>query len=122
MVSGVVTKTAKSGSEKRPKKEPPNERRLLKLITGRRQTEWTGATRCPNEDDHSHNRESLTDRKRAFLFSFRLPCRPLAYPCDLKKLFAASLDARFFAIAACSRSISAFKSAMRSVSSSSDSK
>src|SRR5579862_6258042 len=22
-------------------------RRLLKLITGRRQTEWTGATRCP---------------------------------------------------------------------------
>jgi hypothetical protein len=26
-------------------------RRLLKLITGRRQTEWTGATRCPNEDD-----------------------------------------------------------------------
>jgi hypothetical protein len=22
----------------------------LKLITGRRQTEWTGATRCPNED------------------------------------------------------------------------
>src|SRR5881398_4223424 len=53
-------------------------RRLLKLITGRRQTEWTGATRCPNEDDHSHNRESLTDRKRAFLFSFRLPCRPLA--------------------------------------------
>src|SRR5256712_9673257 len=46
------------------KKEPPNERRLLKLITGRRQTEWTGATRCPNEDDHSHNRESLTDRKR----------------------------------------------------------
>src|SRR4051794_18996447 len=26
-------------------------RRLLKLITGRRQTEWTGATRCPNKDD-----------------------------------------------------------------------
>src|ERR1700712_126269 len=38
-------------------------RRLLKLITGRRQTEWTGATRCPNRDDLSHIRESLIDRK-----------------------------------------------------------
>src|SRR3954466_13828569 len=37
-------------------------RRLLKLITGRRQTEWTGATRCPNRDDLSHIRESLIDR------------------------------------------------------------
>src|SRR6266851_5462027 len=54
-------------------------RRLLKLITGRRQTEWTGATRCPNEDDQSHNRESLTDRKRTNFFSLHLPCRPLAY-------------------------------------------
>src|SRR5882724_8086095 len=53
-------------------------RRLLKLITGRRQTEWTGATRCPNEDGHSHNRESLIDRKRAIFFRLRLPCRPLA--------------------------------------------
>jgi hypothetical protein len=32
-----------------PKKEPPFPA-ALKLITGRRQTEWTGATRCPNED------------------------------------------------------------------------
>src|ERR1700741_3689820 len=40
-------------------------RRLLKLITGRRQTEWTGATRCPNEDADSHKRESLIVRKRA---------------------------------------------------------
>src|SRR5258705_9844284 len=46
-------------------------RRLLKLITGRRQTEWTGATRCPNEDDQSHNRESLTDRKRTIFFRLR---------------------------------------------------
>ncbi|HTF01261.1 MAG TPA: hypothetical protein VK621_21850, partial [Bradyrhizobium sp.] len=38
-------------------------RRLLKLITGRRQTEWTGATRCPNKDDPSHKRESLINRK-----------------------------------------------------------
>src|SRR5947209_11046177 len=53
-------------------------RRLLKLITGRRQTEWTGATRCPNEDDASHKRESLTDRKRAILFMLHLPCRPMA--------------------------------------------
>jgi hypothetical protein len=29
------------------KKEPPFPA-ALKLITGRRQTEWTGATRCPN--------------------------------------------------------------------------
>src|SRR5258706_10001478 len=53
-------------------------RRLLKLITGRRQTEWTGATRCPNEDNYSHNRESLIDRKRMIFFRLRLPCRPLA--------------------------------------------
>src|SRR3954454_16456661 len=53
-------------------------RRLLKLITGRRQTEWTGATRCPNKDDLSHKRESLIGRKRANLFSIRLPYRPMA--------------------------------------------
>src|SRR5215510_13573216 len=60
------------------KKSRRSDRRLLKLITGRRQTEWTGATRCPNEDTHSHIRESLTDRKRANLLSVCLPCRPLA--------------------------------------------
>jgi hypothetical protein len=43
-------------------------RRLLKLITGRRQTEWTGATRCPNEDADSHKGESLIDRKRREFF------------------------------------------------------
>src|ERR1035441_4932356 len=53
-------------------------RRLLKLITGRRQTEWTGATRCPNQDNSSHKRESLIDRKRTISFRFHLPCRPLA--------------------------------------------
>src|SRR5882757_11040211 len=53
-------------------------RRLLKLITGRRQTEWTGATRCPKQDDLSHKRESLIDRKRTVSFRFCLPCRPLA--------------------------------------------
>jgi hypothetical protein len=53
-------------------------RRLLKLITGRRQTEWTGATRCPNKDDLSHIRESLIDRKRTILFKRCLPCRPMA--------------------------------------------
>src|SRR5207245_3159833 len=53
-------------------------RRLLKLITGRRQTEWTGATRCPNEDDASHKGESLILRKRAIFFRDYLPCRPLA--------------------------------------------
>src|ERR1700682_1061821 len=29
-------------------------------------------------DDSSHKRESLIGRKRAILFSIRLPCRPLA--------------------------------------------
>jgi hypothetical protein len=53
-------------------------RRLLKLITGRRQTEWTGATRCPNKDDPSHKRESLINRKGAISFRLCLPCRPLA--------------------------------------------
>src|SRR5882757_5483439 len=60
-----------------PKKEPPFPA-ALKLITGRRQTEWTGATRCPNEDGLSHRRESLIDRKRAIFLNLHLPCRPLA--------------------------------------------
>jgi hypothetical protein len=30
------------------------------------------------KDDSSHKRESLIGRKRAILFSIRLPCRPLA--------------------------------------------
>src|SRR5215469_15103253 len=74
-------------------------RRLLKLITGRRQTEWTGATRCPNEDAHSHKRESLIDRKRRVFFKDCLPSRPLADPHRLKKLSAASLDARLLVTA-----------------------
>jgi hypothetical protein len=45
-------------------------RRLLKLITGRRQTEWTGATRCPNEDNASHKGEGLMNRKKANIFNF----------------------------------------------------
>ena len=52
------------------KKRAAGDRRLLKLITGRRQTEWTGATRCPNEDSDSHKGESLIDRKRALFFIF----------------------------------------------------
>ena len=40
---------------------------------------------------------------------------------DLKKLFAASLEARFLAMAVCSRSISEVISAMRSANSSTDS-
>src|SRR6476469_4744938 len=40
---------------------------------------------------------------------------------DLKKLFAASFDARFLAAACCSRSISEFIRAMRSINSSTDS-
>src|SRR3954468_21935004 len=179
-------------------------RRLLKLITGRRQTEWTGATRCPNEDDRSHKGESLILPKQAIFFRDYLPGRPVAEhfgihslvvpatrlrqgfagvwhwarrsfseggkqgpittggfdqgkvgqrPCHtmgrgvwvpapvrdcalgrddvvrdcvldlyvLKKLFAASFEARFFVTACCRRSISEFISAMRSVNSSTDS-
>src|ERR1017187_9516157 len=65
------------GTERRQKKSR-RFRRLLKLITGRRQTEWTGATRCPNQDNSSHKRESLIDRKRTISFSLLLPYRPLA--------------------------------------------
>jgi len=61
-----------------PQKKSRRFRRLLKLITGRRQTEWTGATRCPNKDDPSHKRESLINRKQAISFRLCLPCRPLA--------------------------------------------
>jgi hypothetical protein len=43
----------------------------LKLITGRRQTEWTGATRCPNQDGSSHKRESLINRKETVFFKVR---------------------------------------------------
>src|SRR5215475_2491325 len=72
--------TARCSSERsRAQKESRRFRRLLKLITGRRQTEWTGATRCPNEDAHSHKRESLIDRKRRVFFRDYLPCRPLAH-------------------------------------------
>src|SRR5258708_39469319 len=67
----------REGTERRPKKEPPLPA-ALKLITGRRQTEWTGATRCPNKDDLSHIRESLIDRKRTNSLRVRLPCRPMA--------------------------------------------
>src|ERR1700737_2418953 len=64
-----------------PKEAPEKERPFpaaLKLITGRRQTEWTGATRCPNKGHSSHRRESLINRIRTILFRLRLPCRPLA--------------------------------------------
>jgi hypothetical protein len=61
-----------------PQKKSRRFRRLLKLITGRRQTEWTGATRCPNRDDLSHKRESLINRKQAISFRLCLPYRPLA--------------------------------------------
>src|SRR3954464_3690703 len=47
--------------------------------------------------------------------------RVVRFPYVLKKLFAASFDARFLAIAACSRSISDVISAMRSASSSTES-
>src|SRR5260370_41670505 len=59
------------------KKEPPLPA-ALKLITGRRQTERTGATQCPNEDKLSDRGESLIDRKRTISFRSSLPCRPLA--------------------------------------------
>src|SRR5579863_8575499 len=74
MVSSRSRRSASATSQKKSRRF----RRLLKLITGRRQTEWTGATRCPKEDGSSHNRESLIIRKRAVSFRLCLPCRPLA--------------------------------------------
>jgi hypothetical protein len=53
------------------KKEPPFPA-ALKLITGRRQTEWTGSHSMSNEGHSSHSRESLTNRKRTNFFSIRL--------------------------------------------------
>src|SRR5262249_1117076 len=38
--------------------------RRLEVITGRRQTEWTGATRCPEAGRPSSERESLTTGKQ----------------------------------------------------------
>ena len=77
------------------------------------------------EDTVSHTWESLIDRKRANFFRDYLPCRSLAewpfFIYDLKKLFAASLEARFLVAASCKRSISDFKSVIRSVSSSTES-
>jgi hypothetical protein len=52
------------------KKEPPFPA-ALKLITGRRQTEWTGATRRPNEDSHGYKAESLINRKLPDFFRVR---------------------------------------------------
>jgi hypothetical protein len=52
------------------KKEPPFPA-ALKLITGRRQTEWTGATRCPNGDSHGYKAESLINRKLTDFFRLR---------------------------------------------------
>src|SRR4051794_35953696 len=52
------------------KKEPPFPA-ALKLITGRRQTEWTGATRCPNEDGSGCKLESLINRKWRKFFKLR---------------------------------------------------
>src|SRR5258708_20697513 len=76
-----------TGSKEAPKKEPAFPA-ALKLITGRRQTEWTGASRCPNEDDWSHKRESLTVRKRTIFFKLCLPCRPLAELRDTSSIAA----------------------------------
>src|SRR5215471_19407198 len=78
MVSGTYAGLNNAWRSRRGVKKEPPFPAALKLITGRRQTEWTGATRCPNEDNDSHNRESLIDRKRAVFFRDYLPCRPLA--------------------------------------------
>jgi hypothetical protein len=56
------------GQKPEEQKKSRRFRRLLKLITGRRQTEWTGATRCPNEDNASHKGESLMNRKKPIFF------------------------------------------------------
>src|SRR5579872_4444727 len=56
-------------------------RRLLKLITGRRQNRVDRSHSVSKEDTGSHKRESLIDRKRTNFFEACLPCRPLADTC-----------------------------------------
>src|SRR5690242_17994758 len=82
---------------------------------------------------HNHRPESLRRGGTASLRSHeslwlwvpdRARCRSLVRDdnhYDLKKLLAASFDARFFVVASCSRAISPLSSAMRSWSSSTES-
>jgi hypothetical protein len=69
MVSIVVTKT--------PKKEPPFPA-AFEVDNREASNRVDRSHSVSKEDDCSHKRESLTDRKRSDFFSFHLPCRPLA--------------------------------------------
>jgi hypothetical protein len=54
MVSVTVIRTESDSGENRAAKKKPPFPAAKKLITGRRQTEWTGATRCPKLDSLSN--------------------------------------------------------------------
>jgi hypothetical protein len=53
-------------------------RRLLKLDNREASNRVDRSHSVSKEDNPSHNRESLINRKRGIFFSLRLPCRPLA--------------------------------------------
>src|ERR1700679_3470071 len=63
---------------KTPKKKSRRFRRLLKLDNREASNRGERSHSVSKEDNPSHNRESLINRKRGIFFSLRLPCRPLA--------------------------------------------
>jgi hypothetical protein len=65
-------------ARKTPKKKSRRFRRLLKLDNREASNRVDRSHSVSKEDNPTHKRESLIDRKRAIFFSLRLPCRPLA--------------------------------------------
>src|ERR1700733_3117334 len=63
---------------KTPQKKSRRFRRLLKLDNREASNRVDRSHSVSKEDNPSHNRESLINRKRGIFFSLHLPCRPLA--------------------------------------------
>jgi hypothetical protein len=66
-----------AGRRRRPKKEPPFPA-AFEVDNREASNRVDRSHSVSKEDDPSHKRESLIDRKRGIFFSFHLPCRPLA--------------------------------------------
>jgi hypothetical protein len=62
---------------RRPKKEPPFPA-AFEVDNREASNRVDRSHSVSKEDDPSHKRESLIDRKRRIFFSLHLPCRPLA--------------------------------------------
>jgi hypothetical protein len=63
---------------RRRQKKSRRFRRLLKLDNREASNRVDRSHSVSKEDDPTHKRESLIDRKRGIFFSLRLPYRPLA--------------------------------------------